>query len=169
MQTKFLKFSANSETVLPVKPIIIVPTKTLSAENLKLLRDNDLCVIECKDPAKVKFLDPIPSAVQRTKVEDAAIKLSRILLNETWGYYSNANSLSKADCCRIYVDMLIKGTALDRHGTIEEQRENAYNYAFKEETEKLARQEAREARAKKKAEAAKVEELKAQQTKKTTP
>jgi len=136
-----------------MKPIIIVPTKTLSPENLKMLRDNELCVIEAKDPAKIKFLDPIPSASQHDKAEAAAISLSRILLNGQWAEYDSSAQIGRSTFSRIFVDLLIKGTALDRNGTIAQQRDNEYNYAYAQEVAKLAREDARNERAKKKKEA----------------
>lgn len=68
-----------------MKPIIILPPGSLSDSNIQLLRDNELCVVVAKDPAAVKFVDPIPAISSRTR---------------------------------------IKGTALDRHGTIEEQKQH---------------------------------------------
>ena len=38
-----------------MKPIIIVPPKQLSKADIEMLRKNDLCVVEAKDPSKVKF------------------------------------------------------------------------------------------------------------------
>ncbi len=75
-----------------MKPIIIIPEGAMSAESIKELRDNGICVVEAKDPACVKFLDPIPAAQGRTNVEDAAIQLSRKILNKGfWNEHPGAN------------------------------------------------------------------------------
>jgi len=134
-----------------MKPIIVLPKKTMSQEDIKQLRDNELCVVEASDPSKVKFIDPIPSASQRGKIDQAAIQLSRILLNGTWGHYQNTNMLSRSDFARIYVDMLISGTALDSQGDTAEQEQRLITNARRSELEKLAREDARAERAAKKA------------------
>lgn len=116
-----------------------------------MLRDNGLCVVVSEDPAKVKFLDPIPAISQRTKVEQAAVELSRILLNGQWGHYDSANHIGRSTFAQIYIDLLMKGTALDKHGSQEEQEEQLKKQARWDELSKLAREEARAERAAKKA------------------
>lgn len=133
-----------------MKPIIILPPKTMSAKDIKILRDNDLCVVVAKDPSKVRFMDPIPAAASRTQIEDAAIKLSRCLLNGTWT--GNA-VLGRADFARFYVDMLIQGTPLDSMGTLKERCDGAYKSEKIKESRRLARLDAKaERQAMKKAE-----------------
>lgn len=136
-----------------MKPIIILPPDTMSEENIKALRDNDLCVVVAKDPARVKFLDPIPATAARTKVDDAAIQLSRKLLNR--GFWNNDST--RQTVAATYVDILIQGTRLDPNGSTEEQYLQIFDSAKRQEIERLAREEARVERAAKRAAAKKPE------------
>lgn len=133
-----------------VKPIIIIPPQLMSAEDVRLLTENGLCVVTAKDPTQVKFLDPIPAEAQRSKIEHAAIKLSRMILNGDWNR-SAYPSLGKKEFSELYMELLMEGTPLDRRGTPEEQQQRAFNSAKHEETCRLAREEAKAERLKKKA------------------
>lgn len=133
-----------------MKPMMIIPPGLMSDENIKLLRENEICVVVAKDPAKVKFVDPIPAAGQRTQMQDAAIKLSRIVLSGRWGEWTTASYLGKGDAARIYVDMLVHGTELDPNGTAQEIEESFRQQERFEEIRRLAREEARAEREKKK-------------------
>jgi len=121
-----------------MKPIIVIPPNTISDRDITLLRENGLCVVKAKDPSKVKFIDPIPCQSSRTEMEDAAIKLSRRLL---------AGDLVGADyrknVAALYVDILVKGTALDIKGSREEQEQQLFDSAKREEIARLAREEAK--------------------------
>lgn len=134
-----------------MKPIIIIPPEIMSENDIKLLRENELCVVVATDPAKVRFLDPIPAASNRSNIERAAILMSRRLINGLW----NGNVLHKSDFANLYVDLLIKGTPLDAHGTTEEQEQQIFNDAKADEIRRLAREEAKAERLKKKATEAK--------------
>ena len=57
----------------------------------------------------MRFLDPIPVAANHDKIEDAAIRLSRKLLNRTWGNHTQRDELNRADFAELYVDLLIRG------------------------------------------------------------
>jgi hypothetical protein len=142
-------------------PIIIIPPNTMSEADIKMLRDNELCVVVAKNPAAVKFLDPIPAAGQRTQIEAAAIKLSRILLNGQWANISNASQIGRSEFARLYVELLTEGTALDRNGSREEQERRYFGEAKLDELRRLAREEAKAERAA--AKKAKVSEAKAAQ------
>lgn len=136
-----------------MKPIIVLPPDTISPEDIEKLRENGLCVITSKDPTAVKFLDPIASAADRPKAEQAAIELSRVLLHGIWSKYSCTSTISRADIAQMFVDIFTKGTDLGR----EDRRaaaEQIYQHAKASEIEKIAREEAREERAAKKAEKA---------------
>ena len=139
-----------------MKPIVIVKKGTMSAQDIQRLNDNGLCVVESEEPALIKFLDPIPSAAERTKIEEACIMLSRKLLGDR--IYNNGStfgrSLSRADITKLYVGLLTKGTRLDEDGTQEEQDAALFAREKHEELCRLARQEAKEERARKKAAAA---------------
>lgn len=119
----------------------------MSDEDIKLLRENDLCVVVSQDPPTVKFLDPIPSASQRGQIDRAAIRLSRILLNGRWGDYSNSGVIGRADFARIYVDLLIKGTELDAFGSTDEQEQKYFSNEKMLALRQLARDEAKAERA----------------------
>jgi hypothetical protein len=130
-----------------MKPIIVIPPDTMSDADIKLLRDNDLCVVVSKDPAKLKFLDPIPAASQQGKIEHAAIQLSRILLNKQWGGYTTNGTIGIETFSKIYIDLLMKGTELDPAGSREEQEKKYFDSAKYDAIRELARQEAKEERA----------------------
>ena len=123
-----------------MKPIIIVPPDLLEPAEIQKLNDNDLCVVVAKDPAKVRFLDPIPAASSRTQIENAAIKLSRILLNGQW---SGSSLLGRGDFARLYVELLVNGTPLDANPTQVEQERTIFNQEKADELRRLARAEAK--------------------------
>lgn len=123
-----------------MRPIIILPPNTMSAEDIATLRENDLCVVVSEDPSKVKFVDPIPAISSRTEIESAAIKLSRCLLNGTW---QGKTYLEKQDMANLYVQFLIQGTPLDKNGSTNEQEERHFNREKQDELSRLAREEAR--------------------------
>jgi hypothetical protein len=135
-----------------MKPMIILPPGVMDDENIKLLRENDICVVVAEDPAKVRFVDPIPAASNRAQMEQAAISLSRKILNR--GFWNDPST--RDEMCRWYVELLVSGTPLDPGGTIEEQVDNAYHSERLEEARKMAREDARAERAKKKLEKEKV-------------
>lgn len=141
-----------------MKPMIIIPPDLINAENIRLLRANGVCVVVAKDPAKVRFMDPILAMSARNEIDSAAIRLSRLLLN---GQYktSNGGYLSRADFTKLFVEILVKGTSLDARGTQEEYEQRMFDDAKREEIYKLAREEARAER-KAKREAKKAEEKK---------
>lgn len=131
-----------------MNPIIILPENAMSADDIKRLNDNGICVVSAKDPAAVKFVDPIPSAAQRTKIEDAAIELSRKLLGP-WKH--ELPSMRRSEVAQMYVELLTKGTPL---GQDKEREQKLFDDTKFAEIQQLARQEAREERAKIKAEKA---------------
>jgi hypothetical protein len=128
-----------------MRPIIIVAPNLLDAENIKALRDNDICVVVAEDPSKVKFIDPIPAQSSRTKIEDAAIALSRKILKH--GTFDDG---SRRNFASMYVDLLINGTPLSQEPTQEEQEKQAYDYAKIDEIRKMAREDAKAEREAKK-------------------
>ena len=132
-----------------MKPMIVLPPDTMSAEDIKALRENGLCVVEAKNPAAVKFIDPIPSTVGRDRIEQAAIDLSRkILSREFWA--SRNYGMDRKEISAIFVDLLTKGSALDPSPR-QEQEEEYFTDAKLEEIQKIAREEARAEAAAKKA------------------
>lgn len=131
-----------------MKPIIVIPPDTISESDVQQLRDNGICVVVSKDPASLKFLDPIPACIGRSKIEDAAIALSRRLLNRG-GIWAQIAAIDRKDIAKLYMEILIKGTSLDSQLDVDEQ---TFNDAKAEEIRKLASEEARSERAAKKLE-----------------
>lgn len=125
-----------------MKPIIILPPETMDAENIAMLRDNGLCVVEAKNPAAVKFVDPIPAASCRTTIEDAAIKLSRKLLNGDL-----VGQDYRKNIAALFFDILAKGTPLDPNPTQAELEKRAFEIEKMDELRRLAREEAKQERA----------------------
>lgn len=131
-----------------MKPMILLAPNQMTEPNIKQLRDNGICVAVAKDPSKIRFVDPIPAMSSRTQIENAAIKLSRLLLNGQW---SGPSQMGAMDFAKLYVELLIEGTPLDKNGTIEEQEEGMITFARQVELQKIGREEARASRAAKKA------------------
>jgi len=124
---------------MPMKPMMIVPPDMMSDDNLKLLRDNGICVVVAEKPEAIKFLDPIPAAASRTQIEHAAIMLSRKLLGpeSPWGG-STRDSVAK-----MFVDLLVTGTPLDPKPSIQEIERQIFHAEKAEEIRRIAREEAR--------------------------
>lgn len=40
---------------------MIIPPELMSADDVKLLNENGICVVIATDPSKVKFVDPLPA------------------------------------------------------------------------------------------------------------
>lgn len=133
-----------------MKPIIILPPNVMSSEDIKMLRDNDLCVVIAKDPNAIKFLDPIPVAASRTELENAAIALSRKIL--TKGTY---DSTLRSDFAKMYVDLLVRGTSLDPEPTEAELNREIFDMAKADELQRLGIEEAKAERAEAKKKVAK--------------
>lgn len=139
-----------------MKPMIILPPDVMDAENIAALRENGICVVVAKDPAKVRFVDPIPAVSSRTQVEHAAIQLSRKILNR--GFWSSDDT--RKLCAANYIDILMKGTPLDPNDPIEERCDRAYENEKILEAQRMAREDARAERAAKKLEQQKAKEEK---------
>jgi len=121
----------------------------MSQADIKKLESNQICIVVARDPARVKFFDPIPAVSSRTEIENAAIKLSRLCLNGSW---TGSNTLDRKDLTKFFVEFLVKGTPLDPNGTREEVESGVYDNAKWDEIRRLAREDARaEREAKKKA------------------
>jgi hypothetical protein len=91
-----------------LQPTIIVLTGSMSKEDIKLLRDNGFCVVESKDPSRVRFMDPPP--LDYSLQEEAAIELARTLLAD--GKIGTCNHVNTIG--RLYADILLKGDPLKR-------------------------------------------------------
>lgn len=136
-----------------MKPMMILPPDGLSAEDIQKLNDNGICTVVAKNPNVLRFLDPIPVVAQRTQMEQAAIRMSRRLLN--WNFRNNSGmiveSLSKSYILNLWVSLLIEGTSMDQNGSKEEQLQRAYDEEHEEELRRLARADAKAAHQQKKA------------------
>lgn len=145
-----------------MQPMIILPLEMMSERDIQALRDNGICVVEAKDPSKIKFVDPIPAVSSRTQVENAAIQLSRCVLSGLGRCsISNDGSMNRISILRQYIDFLIVGTPLDPKPPREEIEKEIFNEEKKNEIRKIAREEARaEKQAKKEVEATKLAEMK---------
>lgn len=138
-----------------MKPILLIPPNTIGDDDVKSLRDNGLCVVTVTDPGAVKFLDPIPSMAQRTKVENAAIALSRKILEPNFFIQSGSwVSRSRTDVISVFLDVLIKGSELDPSPSVAEIERQVFTQVKREEVSKIAREEAREEAAARRAEKA---------------
>ena len=123
------------------------------------LNENGICTVVAKDPAAVKFVDPIPSISSRTEIEAAAIQLSRKLLDPA--YWSDGKPPDHI--FKTFMHALVQGTPLDPRMQASEMRKRIFTQEMEEETRRLARIEAkeeREAAKKAKLEAAKKQEKK---------
>jgi hypothetical protein len=127
----------------------------MAEKYIKALNDNDFCVVQAKDPSKIQFLDPIPAQSSRTKIDSAAIALSRIILNGQFEKYTTNGYVGRELAAKIFVDLVVKGSPLDPLGSTEERCQSAYIQSKIEESARLGREDARAERLAKKEMAAK--------------
>jgi hypothetical protein len=134
--------------------MMILPPGLMSDKDMQLLRDNGICVVTAEDPARVKFVDPIPVVSSRTQVENAAIQLSRHVLGGIGRCSITNGTQSRVDILRQYIDLLVAGTPLDPNPPREQIEKEIFNTEKAAEIRKIAREEARaERQAKKEADA----------------
>lgn len=88
-----------------MKPVIVLPPGVMSKRDMKRLNDNDFCVVECKEPERVRFCEPPPLGY--SVQEKAAIQLSRRLLAA-----KNSWNINRKDLCEILADCLMEGWPL---------------------------------------------------------
>lgn len=88
-----------------VKPVLILPIGCISKSDMKVLKNNGICVVEAKDPSAVRFLEP-PIVNDYSIQEKAAIELCR--------YYCQKETfmISKDNFNNTLVHFLINGTKL---------------------------------------------------------
>ena len=150
-----------------MQPMIILPPEMMSEQNILALRDNGICVVEAKDPSKIKFLDPIPAVSSRTGIENAAIQLSRCVLNGIGRCTIENGKMDRVSIMRQYIDLLVIGTPLDPKPPREETERTTFDEERENEIRKIAREEARaERKEKKEAEAKRLAEAKKSTTNK---
>lgn len=96
-----------SDNGLPrIKPIIILPRGEMSKKDIATLNANHLCVVEAKDPSKVRFVDPPPEGY--TVQEKAAIQLFRTIAAKS------AFSINRSTFAEMYVDIILTGMIPER-------------------------------------------------------
>lgn len=122
-----------------MKPVIILPQKAMSDADIDIMRQNGICVVVAKDPAAVKFIDPLPALADRSGQEQAAVMLSRKILGP--GFWSSDDT--RKLMAETYVDILLKGTALDPKPTEKEMERVLFTAEKRAEIAKIAREEAR--------------------------
>jgi len=150
-----------------MQPMIILPPEMMSEQNIQALRDNGICVVEAKDPSKIKFVDPIPAVSSRTGIENAAIQLSRCVLNGMGRCLVENGKMDRVSIMRQYIDFLVVGTPLDPNPPREQIEREVFDKTKEEEIRKIAREEARtERKEKKEAEAKRLAEAKKSTTNK---
>lgn len=126
-----------------MKPIMIIPEGSMKPEDIQRLNDNDLCVVEAKEPGAVKFVDPIPAISSRTEIEQAAISLSRKVLNRGAWNDGSAGGDTHAYIVKTFVSLLVKGSPLDPHPSKQEREQEIFDVARADELRTIAREEAR--------------------------
>lgn len=127
-----------------MKPLIIMPKGAMSAKDKEKLTKNGICVVEAETPSLVKFVDSVPEIASRTQIEQAAIQLSRKVLDKNTWHYSSG---TEKDMAKMYIDLLIKGTPLDPRPTQAEEEKQIFDQAKADELRRLAREEAKAERA----------------------
>jgi len=133
-----------------MKPMIVVPPGTITKEDIARLDENGVLVVEAKDVAAVRFIDPIPVQSSRTEIEAAAIQLSRRLLRGD-NFGGPNGMITWKDVNRMFVECLVKGTPLSEGPTQAEYEAKIVSQERESELRKIAREEARAERAAKKA------------------
>lgn len=122
-----------------MKPMIILPPDTMSNEDIQELRANGVCVVVSKDPAAVRFVDPLPAVTSRTEIEQAAIKLSRKLMSP--GFWNSDDT--RRIITATFIDLLVAGTPLDPMPPQAELEKRAYDESKINEQRQIAREDAR--------------------------
>lgn len=99
-----------SETIptdQPMQPVVIVKFGSMSLADMKRLRANGLCVVESKDPASARYMEPAP--IGYALQQWAAIELSRVLLTDGTKI---AGTTYRNHFAAMYADILLRGEPL---------------------------------------------------------
>lgn len=88
-----------------IRPVIILPVGEISKKDIKELRANGLCVVEAKDPSRVRFAEPPPLGY--SVQEQAAIKLCRWVLSHRSEHY-----FQRYDLAQKLADFFCEGSPL---------------------------------------------------------
>lgn len=98
-------------TVTRMKPVIVLPPKSVSKADIKELRENGICVIVAKDPSVVRFIEPPPNGYNEQ--EKAAIKLCRYLVRR-----DNTASCGRQEIMALLAHFFIEGSPLQTVATV---------------------------------------------------
>lgn len=66
----------------PMKPMMILPRGEISKADIARLNQNGLCVVEAKDPAKVRFVAALPAVSARGMTDPETTREERELFAE---------------------------------------------------------------------------------------
>lgn len=88
-------------------PILIVPKRSMTKADIRLLRLNGICVVEAQEPSAVRFIEP--PMMGYSHEERAAIKLSRFLMSMD----NTSNCRDRHDIRSAFAHYVIQGTSLD--------------------------------------------------------
>ncbi len=70
---------ADEPAIEKLKPVVILPPKSMTKADMQQLREAGICVVECKKPSEVRFLDPPPCGYELRN--QAAIKMFLKIVN----------------------------------------------------------------------------------------
>lgn len=93
-----------------IKPIIILPKGEMSKKDIATLNANHLCVVEAKDPSKVRFIEPPPEGY--TVQEKAAIQLFRVIAAKP------QFTINRSSFAEMYVDIILRGMIPERVASV---------------------------------------------------
>lgn len=112
-----------------MKPMIFISPGEMNSAHMTELRKNGICVVVTKNPASIRFVDPLPAAHDRGKIELAAIAFSRKVLKQ--GFWRDPDY--RKTITEIFVDCMIGGTPLDSEETQQEVEKKVYSQERMEE------------------------------------
>jgi len=124
--------------------MMIIPPDLMSETDRQLLNDNGICVVVAQDPGKVRFVDPLPVVSSRSQIEQAAIQLSRKLLNRKvfntdWSGEKEVSWI----IAQAFAQLLTIGTPLSGEPTQAELEQKVYDETKLQEMRVLAKEDAR--------------------------
>lgn len=90
-----------------MRPVIILPPGEITKEDIAILRENGMCVVEAKDPSKVRFVEPPPLGY--SVQERAAIALCRWVM----GHDNPGANWSRRELAAKLADFFCEGSPLE--------------------------------------------------------
>ncbi len=89
-----------------IRPVVVLKPGTMKPRDMKMLRSNGICVVECEDPSALRFIEP-PVIGDYSLAERAAISLARVLMTET-----NDVHMSKINNRALFAEILMQGVPM---------------------------------------------------------